>query len=515
MNDDYENVEWNVHATTDVYTPLAEAQDPLTALSNSYDAKTFTQESSPLSANHYYSPPPPPSTTTPVMPTNGSAESLHDDTNSPRSYSIPTPPQNNVDENPPYHAKKMTIQVTDPQKHSEGPQGAYISYLVTTMTAVETFASSHPRPVRRRFQDFVWLHNALTLEFPACIVPPLPEKHRLEYIKGDRFGSDFVERRRVGLQWFLDRIARHPELQQSQCCRVFLESGDFRNDKHMQHVPPTTSVFESLSDTLLNAFTKIKKPDERFVEMKDTIDKLEDNLNTVERLYSRISKRQIDLQQDYHSFGMSIQGLAGLETGISQQLHGFSEAVLSYVKAMSEMSHKEDLLFLNDIHELLAYCNSAKAVLRARDQKQVDFEELSAFLHRTIQERERTLHPGRHMNGGLNISEIVTDKLNEVRGVNMQVSRREKLARLDRKVKELETEVSHSNDVSNAFSNQVLKEYEVFQRAKTDELKEGLKAYADSHVTFYEKGVSIWESVLPILESIQVDEESESNKPST
>lgn len=60
----------------------------------------------------------------------------------------------------------------------------------------------------------------------------------------------------------------------------------------MQHVPPTTSVFESLSDTLLNAFTKIKKPDERFVEMKDTIDKLEDNLNTVERLYSRISKRQ-------------------------------------------------------------------------------------------------------------------------------------------------------------------------------------------------------------------------------
>lgn len=44
MNDDYENVEWNVHATTDVYTPLAEAQDPLTALSNSYDAKTLTQE---------------------------------------------------------------------------------------------------------------------------------------------------------------------------------------------------------------------------------------------------------------------------------------------------------------------------------------------------------------------------------------------------------------------------------------------------------------------------------------
>ena len=29
------------------------------------------------------------------------------------------------------------------------------------------------------------------------------------------------------LQWFLNRIARHPEIQQSQSVRVFLESGDF------------------------------------------------------------------------------------------------------------------------------------------------------------------------------------------------------------------------------------------------------------------------------------------------
>lgn len=67
------------------------------------------------------------------MPTNGSADSLPDDLNTPRSYSIPTPPQNNNDNPPSYHAKEMTIQVTDPQKHAEGPQGAYISYLVTTM----------------------------------------------------------------------------------------------------------------------------------------------------------------------------------------------------------------------------------------------------------------------------------------------------------------------------------------------------------------------------------------------
>jgi sorting nexin-4 len=108
---------------------------------------------------------------------------------------------------------------------------------------------------------------------------------------------------------------------------------------------------ESLSDTLLNAFVKIKKPEERFTVMKDYVDKLEDNLNTVERLYTRIGKRQrgksfppcsatathcfvLDLQQDYVGFGQSIKGLAGMESGIHHPLHQFAETTKSYAKAM-------------------------------------------------------------------------------------------------------------------------------------------------------------------------------------
>ncbi|KAI7856769.1 hypothetical protein BDC45DRAFT_502266 [Circinella umbellata] len=408
----------------------------------------------------------------------------------------------------PFVAKPMVISIADPQKHTDGAQGTFITYLITTVTSLDTFASAQPRSVRRRFQDFVWLHNALLLEYPAAIVPPLPEKHRLEYIKGDRFSSEFIDRRKMSLQWFLNRIARHPEIQQSQSVRVFLESGDFRNDKRMQSrkVPPAASVLDTLSDTLLNAFSKIKKPDERFVDMKETVDKLEDNLNTVEQLYSRIGKRQSDLQQDYASFGQGIQGLSTLETGISKQLQGFADVTEKYEKSMKKMNHDEDLLYLNDVHELLAYCHAAKTTLRARDQKQLDFEELSAYLDRTRQERERTLNPGRHLDGGVNISELVTDKINEVRGIDMVRARREKLVRLERKIKELESEVANANDESNAFNKQVIKEFELFQQAKTEEMKQGLVAYADSHIKFYETGVSIWESILPTLESIKIED---------
>lgn len=42
----------------------------------------------------------------------------------------------------------------------------------------------------------------------------------------------------------------------------------------------------------MNAFTKVNKPDQRFIDMREYVDKLEDNLNTVEKLFSRIVKRQ-------------------------------------------------------------------------------------------------------------------------------------------------------------------------------------------------------------------------------
>lgn len=50
-------------------------------------------------------------------------------------------------------------------------------------------------------------------------------------------------------------------------------------------------MMDSIGDTLLNAFAKIRKRDERFVEMRERVDRLEDNLNLLERTLSRTNKR--------------------------------------------------------------------------------------------------------------------------------------------------------------------------------------------------------------------------------
>jgi sorting nexin-4 len=53
------------------------------------------------------------------------------------------------------------------------------SYLLLVLqTNLKHFARSRIA-TRRRFQDFVFLRENLARDFPACVVAPLPDKHRL------------------------------------------------------------------------------------------------------------------------------------------------------------------------------------------------------------------------------------------------------------------------------------------------------------------------------------------------
>ena len=90
----------------------------------------------------------------------------------------------------------LIMQVKDPVKELAETKDAYVSYLVTAKvspdphhplfsrvhllgkTNLSIFSTPNPSS-RRRFQDFVFLRNNLAKDFPACVVPPLPDKHRL------------------------------------------------------------------------------------------------------------------------------------------------------------------------------------------------------------------------------------------------------------------------------------------------------------------------------------------------
>lgn len=107
-----------------------------------------------------------------------------------------------------------------------GAKDAFVSYGIRTETNLAHF--DHTRvSTRRRYRDFAFLHDALQRDLPACLVPPLPDKHRMEYVTGDRFSTEFVQRRTYDLQIFLERVCRHPALMRTPILRSFLESNEW------------------------------------------------------------------------------------------------------------------------------------------------------------------------------------------------------------------------------------------------------------------------------------------------
>jgi len=64
--------------------------------------------------------------------------------------------------------------------------------------------------------------------------------------------------------------------------------------QHVAHPPnpeQNNGLMDNISDTLLNAFSKVRKPDERFLAMRESVEKFEEGLNVSERLWNRVRSR--------------------------------------------------------------------------------------------------------------------------------------------------------------------------------------------------------------------------------
>ncbi|KAK0505624.1 lipid binding protein [Armillaria luteobubalina] len=405
----------------------------------------------------------------------------------------------------------LITTVKDPVKELAETKDAYVSYLVTAKTNLPIFSTPNPSS-RRRFQDFVFLRDNLVRDFPACVVPALPGKHRLEYITGDRFSPEFMERRRLDLHRFLQRLSRHPTLQRSTLIRAFFESTEWHvhMHQHIAHPPgpePSPGIIDNISDTLLNAFSRVRKPDERFLSMRENVDKFEEGLNTSERLWNRVRSRTSDLTADYHDLAVAVQGLGFLESGITDPLNHFSNTLLEFSALLRHTTQTTTDPFLIHLHSLLTYSHANRAVLKLRDQKQLDFEELSDYLSGVTAERDRlaAVISGHAGSTGLGIGAFLKDRVDAIRGADDDRTRVERMKKLDVKIKELQDAVTTAHETSDAFSDETLREQAVFQYAKESEMKEMLGNLAEGQIEFYKAAMEEWERIIPIIQRIRVD----------
>ncbi|OAA63756.1 vacuolar targeting protein [Niveomyces insectorum RCEF 264] len=500
----------------------------------------------------------------------------------------------------------LRCRVSSPLTENEGGSNPFTSYLITTNSTFPTFQKPTVS-VRRRFTDFLYLYNSLFKDYPACAVPPIPDKQRMVRVTGDRFGPDFTNRRAYSLQRFLTRCALHPVLRRAPLLHSFLESGEW-NATMRSHALRTAggdsvggygssgtgndygntqsgssastggggggggggvagSMFDAFADSFINVFTKVHRLDRRFVEVREKSDRLDEDLGHVEKVVARVVRREADLEADLKDLAEQFQKLLTLEPGVADAVRAFAASVEDTAAGLRGLRDITDQDYLGSLRDMMAYSGSLKNLLKAREQKQLDYEQLTEYLNKSTADRDHlALSSGGYYysnsggGGGAGIeagsggvsggggggggsgggtrtaaspaipsasvsnlhgtvtgggaasfvssggsalagaSGFLRSKLEDVRGVDHEQSRRERQRKLELRVEELTAEVERAKRTSALFDEEVVKEVADFERIKRVEFKRQLGGLTDAHIAYYGAVTGVWEAYVREME---------------
>jgi sorting nexin-4 len=322
----------------------------------------------------------------------------------------------------------------------------------------------------------------------------------MEYVRGDRFGPDFTQRRAHSLHRFLKRISLHPVLRRAMLIITFLESPDW--NQHMKGRSSRTvsgseqgggGFVDAIAESLVNTFTKVHKPDKRFIEVSERASKLTDDLSNVEKVTVRVARRQGDLEQDYADLATQCQKLTALEPAVEATLTSFAASVTTTSQGFKSIRDHTDQSYLTSLRDMDAYILALRNLLRTREGKQLDFEALSEYLAKSAADRDSLA--SQH-GSGMGASGFLRSKVEDFRGIDHEQARRQRVRKLEVEIERLTGEVESSKKATEAFDEHTVKEVADFERIKALEFKDTLGELASAHVDFFQGTIETWEKFL-------------------
>ncbi|XP_077359468.1 sorting nexin-11 [Festucalex cinctus] len=112
----------------------------------------------------------------------------------------------------------VAVRVQDPRVQNEGLWNSYVDYKIFLHTNSKAFTAK-TSCVRRRYSEFAWLKKRLQKNAGLVPVPDLPGKSFFSFSN-----EDFLERRRQGLQVFLDKVVNMTVCLSDSQLHLFLQT---------------------------------------------------------------------------------------------------------------------------------------------------------------------------------------------------------------------------------------------------------------------------------------------------
>lgn len=152
--------------------------------------------------------------------------------------------------------------------------------------------------VRRRYKDFVTLHNYLLEKYPYRMIPSLPPKQLMV--------DSLLEERRRGLQTWLASICMHPVLGCSPILVTFL------SDKTEDHRYRMRVMYEKQVDEFSRLRDDVELPLEDQTKLAASRDRLRTILHSLQRLRNIFDEQTVRAEQqarDMAEVDLILQGL--------------------------------------------------------------------------------------------------------------------------------------------------------------------------------------------------------------
>jgi len=246
-----------------------------------------------------------------------------------------------------------------------------------------------------------------------------------------------------------------------------------------------------IPDVFVNAFTKLHKTDRKWIEIRERADKLDEDIGHVEKLMARIVRKEGEIGLDYAEMSAQVNKLQSLEPNLAEAFASFTRSLDQTALATTMLKETTDTSYFESLRDLSSYLGSLRALLKSRDQKQLDFEALTEYLSRTSHERDMLSSP--HTSGN-----FIRNRMEDMRGIDHEQSRKDRLRKLEMKIENLTKEVEKAKLLSEAFDQEVEREGQEFEKIRGGEMKVTLGELADAKVDFFRKVISILNSHLTL-----------------
>ncbi|SCU85510.1 LAFA_0D16094g1_1 [Lachancea sp. 'fantastica'] len=290
----------------------------------------------------------------------------------------------------------LKIEVVDPLKVGD-LTFAHVEYTIWTRSS-----KMDPQEVRvqRRYRDFRWLYRQLQNNHWGKIIPPPPEKQAV-----GRFKDGFIENRRFQMERMLTKIAQDKIFHDDVDFMMFLQSQNFAqasklrehqtgsnassdsNDISEIHISPIVLLghddamnviknggLEETQRSFMNlsfgAPPKYTEPDNFFVEQKQGLDVLEEQLKQLSRSLEIVDTQRNDLAAVTEEFATTVKSLEELEVSrkASDTLANFAEVHMRIKDSLQRSAMQETLTLGMTIDEYARALASVKGVFNQRSK---------------------------------------------------------------------------------------------------------------------------------------------------